>query len=222
MKHKWNVTPKEAIAIQNYLSDKIILNPLNNNEINLVGGADISFNRKSKTVYAGIIVLNYKSFEIVEQVTSISEVNFPYIPGLLSFREVPPLIKCWESLKTKPDVLLLDGHGIAHPRRFGLACHFGLYFDIPTIGCAKNRLIGEFQEPGINIRTYSALMENYEHLGYVYRSKSNVKPIFISPGHLTDQWSSLIIAENTIDRYRIPEPTRQAHLLVNKLRKNSI
>ena len=174
MQHSWDLTPKEAISLQKELATKINLKPLATDKINLIGGADISANKKSNEVYAGIIILNAETLQIVDKVTIITEVKFPYIPGLLSFREVPPLIKCWQSLKTKPDVLILDGHGIAHPRRFGLACHFGLYLNIPTIGCAKNRLVGEYDEPEKDYGSFSVLKENDEQLGSVYRSRTNV------------------------------------------------
>lgn len=217
----WNVKPEEARALQTNLREKIELSPLTK-KVKLLAGADISFNKYESTVYAGFIILDAISLQPFAHALTITEVNFPYIPGLLSFREIPALLKAWEMLEVKPDVVMVDGHGIAHPRRVGIATHFGLTTGCPTIGVAKKKLVGKFNEPPPEAGTYSDLVYEKEILGFVYRTKKNVKPVFISPGHLTSLSNVLEIVKGTTGKYRIPEPTRQAHLLVNQLRRNEI
>ncbi|MDQ2753160.1 MAG: endonuclease V, partial [Bacteroidota bacterium] len=142
----------------------------------------------------------------------------PYIPGLLAFREVPALSKAWENLTRKPDVLVLDGHGIAHPRRMGIATHFGIALQTPTMGCAKSLLTGKYVEPGMEAGSVSDLFHKDELIGKVLRTKKNVKPVFISPGNLITMDESLELIKQCVGKYRIPEPTRLAHLFVNELR----
>ncbi len=216
--HTWNLTPQEAIALQKQLATQIEIThyaPV----VRYIGGADISFNRGSDEVFAGIVVLDFSSLAIVEQRVVRTQANFPYIPGLLSFRELPPLLEVWEQLTLKPDVLMLDGQGLAHPRRFGLACHMGLWLNIPTLGCAKTHFIGEYTPPAETQGSYSELMDSGSQLGYVLRTKTRVKPVFISPGHRVALEQSLEWALAATGKYRIPEPTRQAHLAVNAARK---
>lgn len=216
-----NVSPEEARALQSSLREKIELSPLQK-EVKLIAGADISFNKYEKTVYAGFIILEIDSLTPFAHALAITETDFPYIPGLLSFREIPALLKAWEILAIKPDVIMMDGHGIAHPRRLGIATHFGLTTGCPTIGVAKKRLTGSFEEPKGEAGSYSPLVSENETLGLVYRTKNNVKPVFISPGNKTTLSDALELVNRTGGKYRIPEPTRQAHLLVNRLRRNEI
>ncbi len=197
----WNVTPKEAIEIQKKLRSEIKIQKLDR-EVKLIGGADISLNMFEKTAYAGIIVLTYPELEPVSKSLIVSEVNFPYIPGLLSFREIPSLLLAWEKLEIKPDVLMVDGQGIAHPRGMGIASHFGLIIDTPTIGVAKSQLT-----PGI---------------AHVLETKKNANPLYISPGHLIDFEDSLKIVKTCLKGYRLPEPTRLTHNLVNQLRRGEV
>ncbi|MFN6202671.1 MAG: endonuclease V, partial [Acidobacteriota bacterium] len=144
--HEWNLTPTAAVEVQRRLRDQIHLeNHLR--DVRTIGGADISFNRFSKVVYAGLVVIALPGLDIIDSVAIRTTVDFPYIPGLLSFREAPPLLEAWERLRRRPDLLMLDGHGIAHPRRFGIASHLGLLLDLPTIGCAKTRLVGHYTDP---------------------------------------------------------------------------
>jgi deoxyribonuclease V len=212
-----NLTPTEAIEIQQSLRNKISVQPLPI-EIKHIGGADISFNKYSEIVYAGIVVLNYPELTEVTSATIVTKTSFPYIPGLLAFREVPALVEAWDALSIKPDVLMLDGHGIAHPRRMGIATHFGVLQNIPTVGCAKSRLTGTFEEPDSTIFSQSELYHKQERIGYVLRSKKNCNPLFVSPGHLVSFEQSLELVKGCIKGYRLPETTRKAHLLVNKVR----
>ncbi len=219
--HPWNVTPDEAIKIQNKLRDLVKVENLKT-EINYIAGADISFDKGSNVVYAGIAVLKFPELEEIERSLVIMEVSFPYIPGLLSFRESPALIKAWEKIEVVPDVVVIDGQGIAHPRRFGIASHFGVLIDRPTIGCAKSLLIGKYDEPAEKAGSYSYLYDSGEIVGVALRTRDNVQPVFVSIGHKITLEESIKIILQTVKGFRIPEPTRHAHNLVNALRRGEI
>lgn len=212
-----DLTPTEAVAIQKELREKIKLGPLQK-PVTTVAGADISFNKYSETVYAGIVVLSFPNMQVLHTATTITSTKFPYIPGLLAFREVPALMEVWGKLEIKPDVLILDGHGIAHPRRVGIATHFGLAANTPTIGCAKSLLTGGYEEPDASPLSTSPLIDKQEQIGTVLRTKNKCKPVYVSPGHLITMQESLAIIKQCIRKHRIPEPTRLAHLLVNEIR----
>lgn len=207
----------QAIAHQNELRNQIRIEPLQQ-PITTIGGADISFNKYSEVVYAGIVVFSYPDLKIIGNATAISRTSFPYISGLLAFREVPALLEAWNKLEIKPDVMVLDGQGIAHERRLGIATHFGLITDVPSIGSAKSRLYGKYDEPANTPFAESPMYDKGELIGMAIRSKRNCNPIYVSPGHRVSMQQSVEIIKNCIHGYRIPEPTRQAHLLVNKIR----
>ncbi len=211
------LTPAEAIAYQQELRKSIQIRPLDK-PIHTIGGTDISFNKYEETVYAGIVIFSYPDMKPIGQSTAISRTSFPYISGLLAFREVPALLDAWNKLETKPDLMVLDGQGIAHERRMGIATHFGLETGVPAIGCAKSRLAGKYTEPANEPLAQSQLTDRGEFVGIALRSKRNCKPLFISPGNLVSIEQSVQIIINCIGKYRIPEPTRQAHLLVNQIR----
>jgi deoxyribonuclease V len=211
------LTPAQAIAYQNELRQQIRIEPLDK-PIHIIGGADISFNKYSETVYAGIILLKYPEMIVVGHASVISRTSFPYISGLLAFREVPALLEVWNKLEIKPDLLVLDGQGIAHERRLGIATHFGLVTDVPTIGSAKSRLRGRYEEPANEAFAQSPMYDGDGVIGTALRSKKNCNPIYISPGHRISMEQSVSVIKNCIRGYRIPEPTRQAHILVNKVR----
>jgi len=215
--HSWDLTPGEAIEVQQRLRNLVRLRPLAG-PVSAIAGADISFNKFSETVYAGVVVLSLPALRIIESAGVRSVAKFPYVPGLLSFREAPSLLEAWEKLKTKPDVLMLDGQGIAHPRRFGIACHVGVLLDLPTIGCAKSILVGRYGELGLEAGSRSPLVDRGEQVGVALRTKNKVSPVYVSPGHLIDLDSAVDLVLRSTGKYRQPEPTRQAHLLVNRLR----
>jgi deoxyribonuclease V len=219
--HKWSVDTKKAKELQKKLQKKIQLKSFNK-KIKTVAGCDVSFSRGSNIVYASIVILNYPGMEIIEEQFARDNATFPYIPGYLSFREIPVLIKAFKLIKRAPDIVLCDGQGLAHPRLFGLACHLGLMLDTPAIGCAKSHLVGEFKEPGHTKGNYSSIRYKGKKVGIVLRSRTNVKPIFISPGHKIDIKSSYRITMDCSGKYRIPVPTRLAHIAVNKYRMISI
>ena len=218
--HSWDLTRGEAIEVQKRLRNLVRLQPLAQ-PVHTIAGADISYNKYSETVYAGIVVLSLPDLRIIETAGVRSVAKFPYVPGLLSFREAPSLLEAWEKLKTKPDILTLDGQGIAHPRRFGIACHVGVLLDWPTIGCAKSILVGKYGELGLEAGSQAPLIDKGEQVGVALRTKNKVSPVYVSPGHLIDLDSSIDLVLRSITKYRLPETTRQAHLLVNRLRVES-
>ena len=219
--HSWNVSPPEAIKIQQELRSNITIEKFDKS-IEHVAGADISFDKGSNIIYAGVVVLKYPELTEVDRGLTVSRSTFPYIPGLLSFRESPAVLEAWEYLHIHPDVLLIDGHGYAHPRRFGLACHLGLLLDIPTIGCAKTVLVGRFEEPNREAGSFCPLIDRDEIVGAALRTTGGVTPVFVTVGHLVDLESAISVVLKCCRGYRIPEPTRQAHLLVNALRRGEV
>jgi len=219
--HSWDVGYHEAVALQNHLKDRLILTDTDETEtVTLIAGADISYARGSRLFFAVVVVLEFPSLVPVEKASHMAEVNFPYIPGLLSFRECPPLLAAFEKLTRTPDVVLFDGHGIAHPRGIGLASHMGLILDCPAIGCAKTRLFGTHGDVPAIPGDYAPLMKDHAVIGAVLRTKKNVRPIFVSIGHRIGLSRSVDIVMKSCRGYRLPEPTRQAHLAVNELRRD--
>ena len=216
--HRWDLPPKEAIALQKELRERISLVPFGK-EPALIGGCDVSMNRFAAEGFAGFVVLN-KELEVVDRAVIKDAIPFPYIPGLLSFREIPMLVKAWEKLERKPDVLVADGVGIAHPRRMGIATHLGLVLGIPTIGCAKSVLTGVYKEPGEEPGSVSFMHDpkTKEVIGAALRTKRKVKPVYVSPGHLITLEESIEIIKSGVIRHRLPEYTRRAHLCVNEYR----
>jgi deoxyribonuclease V len=216
--HDWNLSPKEAVALQRELADRVITStPLLSWE--LVAGADVSYNRYTTTLYAGVVVLRATDLTVVERRGLVAETTFPYVPGLLSFRETPVVLEALAQLQHVPDVVMCDGQGYAHPRRAGLACHVGLWLDRPCLGCAKTLLVGEHDELGAEAGSRANLMDKDEVVGAAVRTKHNVNPVYVSPGHRIDLESAIRVVLSTGAGYRVPEPTRQAHLYVNELRR---
>lgn len=218
MEHRFDVSPKEAVKLQQELRQKVRLSP-HTDEIHYIGGCDVSMNRFAKEGFAGFITLSNILEPVAESVVK-DTIPFPYVPGLLSFREIPMLLKAWEGLSIKPDVLVVDGIGIAHPRRFGIASHLGVLLDMPTIGCAKSVLVGTYEEPSNEPGAYTNLVDpkTDEVIGAALRTKRNVKPVFISPGHRITLSQSIALIQSCVRSHRLPEPTRLAHNLVNDYR----
>jgi len=220
--HPWDVTPREAVKIQKALCGRLRLGgKLFSGRIRRVGGADISYTRGDDRFFAAVVVLEWPSLRTVEEATHAEKVSFPYVPGLLSFREGPPLIRAFEKLKRTPDVVLFDGQGIAHPRGLGLASHMGLLLNVASVGCAKTKLVGEHGEVGAAAGAYAELFFKGRTVGAVVRTKERVRPIYVSQGHRVGFMQSIRLALSCCRGYRIPEPVRQAHLLVNRMRRLS-
>lgn len=215
---RFDLTPKEAIALQQELREQIRLVPLEKSP-KLIGGCDVSMNMFATEGFAGFVVLD-KTLRVVDHAVAKDRIPFPYIPGLLSFREIPMLVKAWKRLKTKPDVLVVDGVGMAHPRRMGIATHLGLVLGIPTIGCAKSVLTGVYTEPGDEPGSVSYMSDpkTKEIIGAALRTKRGVKPVYVSAGHLVTLKESIEIVKGGVIKHRLPEYTRQAHLAVNEYR----
>lgn len=213
-------TVAEATAIQNELRGNVELTPLKK-EPRTIAGADISYNRFSDDFFACVVVLSLPDLEEVEKVFAKGVATFPYVPGYLSFREIPTLLKAFEKLKKKPDVIMADGQGIAHPRRMGIAAHLGLLLDIPTFGCGKHRLFGVGEQPASRRGSTSLLRDpkSREVVGAYVRTKDKVAPVIISAGHKITLEESIQLTLRTGMSYRIPEPTRRAHNLVNAFRR---
>jgi len=223
--HRWNLSYSQARDCQNTLASRVRFTPLKKHP-KLIAGIDCAFSKDGKKIIAAVVVLKPPGFAPVETASALRNVTFPYIPGLLSFREAPVCIAAVEKLKTRPDIFIIDGQGIAHPRRLGLAAHLGLFFDKPTIGCAKSRLTGFFEDPPSEKGTYSLLKDKksvkqdtqYETIGAVVRTRTNVKPLFVSVGNKCLLKDAIKITLRCTTKYRLPEPTRLAHQLVGKLR----
>ena len=218
--HPWNLTAAEAIALQKELAGRVDAHtPLDRCE--LIAGADVSYNRFSNTIYAGVVVLRREDAAVVEKRGAVCETAFPYVPGLLSFREAPALLEAFARVEAEPDVVMLDGQGLAHPRRFGLACHVGLWLDRPCLGCAKSLLTGKFKVLGRQAGETAPLVDKQEIVGQAVRTKTGVRPVYVSAGHRIDLDSAVQVVLAGCRGYRLPEPTRQAHLHVNALRREA-
>jgi deoxyribonuclease V len=215
--HPWNLDYASARRLQTELAAKVRQDHFPG-PVNTIAGVDCAFSRDKKRIAAVVVVLRLPDFELIEQADCVLPVTFPYIPGLLSFREAPACLSAAEKLKTTPDVFLIDGQGIAHPRRLGLASHLGLFLNRPTIGCAKSRLIGDYDDPPAARGSSSPLKDKGETIGAVLRTKTAVKPLFISVGHLCRLDDALRITLQCCTRYRLPEPSRLAHQLVTRLK----
>lgn len=221
--HVWDVTPQAAIGVQKALAGRIrtdVHMPLES--VRLVGGVDVSAVRDDPLLTAGAVIWDRLSGEVVETASAQANGTFPYVPGLLSFREIPVLLQALAFLQHEPDIFLVDGHGIAHPRRLGIAAHIGLLMDRPTVGVAKSRLVGTFDEPGGRAGDRAPLMDRGENIGTVLRTKERSNPVFVSPGHRIDRESADAIVLACLRGYRLPEPTRLAHRFVNDVRTGVI
>jgi len=209
-------SPKAAIELQKKLSRKVVLKPLRK-KIRTVAGFDLAFLSKNKAV-AGVVLFEWPGMKEMNRLSCKAPVSFPYIPGLLAFREISALLKLWKRIKRKPDLIFIDGQGIDPPRRLGIASHFGLLIRRPTIGVAKSRLVGEFENPAQRKGSASSLKYKGKIVGSVLRTQNHTKPVFVSPGHLINLPDSIRWTLAVRGKYRIPEPTRQADIYVGALK----
>lgn len=212
--HEWPTRVDQARAIQERLRGLVVKRDAFP-RIRRVAGVDIGIDRKAGRAHAAAVVLAYPGCEILEQAVAIRKIRFPYVPGYLSFREIPPIMAALERLSAQPDVIICDGHGIAHPRRFGLACHLGVLTGIATIGAAKSRLTGAYAEPGMSKGDWTFLEDKGETIGAVLRSRARVQPIFVSIGHKVSLPGAIRIVLECCTRYRLPETTRAADRLAS-------
>ena len=212
--HTWDVPPREAIAIQERLRHAVVLED-DFGPLQRVAGVDVGFEAGGSITRAAVAVLSFPELVLVESAIARLPTSFPYVPGLLSFREAPAVLQALASLSRPPDLLVCDGQGLAHPRRFGLACHLGLLAGLPAIGAAKSRLLGEHVSPGPLRGDWQPLIDRGEVIGAALRTRPGTKPIFVSPGHRVSLASAIDLALQCTGRFRIPEPTRQAHRLAS-------
>jgi deoxyribonuclease V len=215
---RWNLTPRAAMRLQERLRERVVLED-RFGPIRFVAGADLAFDPETDVAVAGVIVYRYPELIEVERRMARRKLRFPYVPGLLSFRESPGLIAAFARLRTEPDLILIDGHGRAHPRLFGIACHIGVVFDKPTIGCAKSLLVGEHAEPGRKAGATTPLILRGEQVGTVLRTRNDIKPLYVTTGHRVSLASAVEIVRNCCDGFRIPKPTREADHFVRELRR---
>jgi deoxyribonuclease V len=214
--HLWKVTPEQAIRIQKNLRHRIILKK-SFSRVRTIGGGDVSYQKEGNSLFGAMVVLSFPHMETLDVATACGKISFPYLPGLLTFREGPILIKIFQKLRIRPDVLLFDGQGIAHPRGVGLATHLGIWFNLPSIGCAKTPLLGESVLPRPSKGSFELIQDNGREVGVVLRTKDRVRPVFVSPGHRIDLPTSLRLVLESCQGFRIPEPLRRAHQVSRQL-----
>ena len=209
-RHDWNVSPQEAIELQKTLAAEVISNqPIDIASVKLVAGVDVSV--KDNVSQAAVVILKYPELEVIETVLAKRPTPFPYIPGLLTYREGPVLEEAFQKLQHEPDVFIFDGMGIMHPRRIGIASHMGVWLQKPTIGCGKTYFLGTYDEPAQERGSWSLVHHKGDVIGSVLRTRDKVKPVYISPGNLADLPTSLDLVLRCTPKYRLPEPIRQAH-----------
>jgi len=208
--HDWNLTTPQAIQLQKQLAHEVVAEDRFDAPVKTVAGIDLGYNAKNDTSRAVVVVLKFPELELVESAEAILPIQFPYVPGLLSFRETPVAIKALEKLQTAPDLILCDGQGFAHPRRFGVACHIGLITDVPTIGVAKSLLVGKFENLGEPRGSVAPLIHRNEQVGVALRTKDKVQPVFVSVGHRINLKTATDLVLQCAPKYRLPETTRLA------------
>lgn len=214
---RWNMTPREAMRWQERMRDRVVEKD-DFGAIRSVAGADMAFDPVTQMAVAGVVVYRFPSLEEIERVWASRKLRFPYVPGLLSFRESPVLLAAFAKLRTEPDLLLIDGHGRAHPRLFGIACHIGILFDKPVIGCGKSILVGEHEELQRKPGSTAPLVFKGRCVGTALRTRDGIKPIYVTVGHRISLESAVRIVQQCVDGTRIPKPTREADHYVRRLR----
>ena len=221
-KHTWKVSPKEAKSIQLSLKGMLTFHTkIDFSQIRTIAAADISYNRFDDQLYAVVVFVNVPKLNLTDVYSTQAKASFPYIPGFLSFREIPPLLDIFKKISIAPDIIFCDGQGIAHPRGFGLASHLGIILDVPTIGCAKSVLVGKYVEPSLSKGSTSPLLYQEQEVGAAVRTRKGVKPVFVSVGHKLCLDDAVKIILQCSPKFRIPEPLRLAHRMVNEMRKFS-
>jgi deoxyribonuclease V len=216
--HRWSLTPREAVAVQRRLVDRVS-RVAPKQSPRLIAGLDAAFTRDGERCIAGAVLWDIDRREVIEEHFATRPLRFPYVPGLLSFRETPALLAALRKLDHTPDAVMCDGHGIAHPRRFGIACHVGVLIDLPSIGCGKSRLVGEEREPARRRGSRTRLVHRGETIGALLRTREGVKPVYVSIGHRMDQKTAERVTLACAIGYRLPEPTRLADRLVARAKR---
>lgn len=219
--HRWDVTPSEAVALQERMCSGLIVRggPRRPRKI---AGADVAYDDASGRCFAAVVVMSVPEMEVVEQVTAESAISFPYMAGLFAFREGPALLAAFAKLRCRPDLIIFDAHGLAHPRRFGLASHLGYLLDVPSIGCAKSLFVGEHAKLAAHAGSSAWLIDRGEAVGAAVRTRTGVRPIYISPGHRVGMRAAIVLALMAVTRYRVPEPLRMASILAQRCKREAL
>jgi deoxyribonuclease V len=217
--HDWNLSPQEAINLQKQLAFEIFREDVFDKPIKTVAGIDLGYDANTNRSRAVVVVLKFPELELIETAEAILPIQFPYIPGLLSFRETPVAIKALEKLENAPDLILCDGQGIAHPRRFGIACHIGLIAEVPTVGVAKSILVGRFENLGETRGSLAPLVHRKEEIGVALRTKDKVQPVYVSVGHRISLETAVKYVLQCTPKYRLPETTRLADKMASYRKK---
>lgn len=217
--HRWDLSPQEAIVLQNTLRAMVQhQNSFDPTKVKRIAGADVSYSKQDNLLFAVVVVFSFPGLKLLEEKSFTAEATYPYVPGLLAFREGPSLIKAFKSIETVPDLVMFDGQGVSHPRGFGIATHLGVLLDKPSIGVAKTVLVGTYQEPALERGFNTSLLKDGREIGGVVRTRKRVKPVFVSAGHKIDLETAVDFVLKCSTRYRLPEPVRYAHMEANQLR----
>lgn len=217
IQHPWNLSPSEAIALQEQLRPQVITRD-DFGTLRFIAGVDVGFEADGTITRAAVVVLRFPELQIIDQALVRTPTSFPYVPGLLTFREAPAVLQALEQLSALPDMIMYDGQGIAHPRRMGIAAHVGLITGLPSIGAAKSRLVGQHAPVGEQHGDWSPLVHQGEVIGAALRTRPGTKPMYVSPGHRVGLESAIRIVLACAPKYRLPEPTRQAHHIASELK----
>jgi deoxyribonuclease V len=218
LSHSWDITPRQAVGLQRELADQVRIEPLAG-EVATVAGADCAFSADGRRILAAAVLCEARTMAVLANAWAVLPCRFPYVPGLLSFREAPAVIEAVGKLPRRADLLMIDGQGLAHPRRLGIASHVGLWLDLPTIGVAKSRFCGEHRQPGRRRRCWTQLRHDGQVVGAVLRTADGVKPLYVSIGHRLTLHDAIAWTLRCCRGYRLPEPARQAHQFVSRLKK---
>lgn len=217
--HSWDVSVEEAVELQVRLAERARKAAPFRGRVCTIAGADLAYDKRGDRIWAAVVLFSYPELQRIEEAVDTCRVHFPYIPGLFSFREAPPILGCLERLRSRPDVIMLDAHGIAHPRRFGLASHVGLLASIPSIGCAKSRLVGEHDPVRSARGSQEPVYYDDSKVGAALRTRSGVRPVYVSPGYRLSLRNAADMVLACAHGHRIPEPIRAAHDLANRARR---
>ncbi|MCC2645150.1 MAG: nfi [Burkholderiales bacterium] len=220
--HKWNLSVPEAVRVQKELAGRIRVDKLKIDNIRYIAGIDCAPSSDMSKYFAAAVIWDIQSRQMLEYHIAHAPLTFPYVPGLLSFREIPAIIEVMKKINQMPDILMVDGHGIAHPRSMGIAAHVGLIFDLPAFGCGKSLLYGKYTEPALERGSFSPLIAKDKIIGNVIRTRSNVKPVFVSIGHKADLETITELTISCSGRFRLPEPTHLADKLVAQKEDKSV
>ena len=218
-RHRWHLTPRQAIALQNRMRGRLTIRD-GPRAPRLIAGADVAYAKERARCFAAVVLIELPGLAVVEAVTAEAKIVFPYVPGLLSFREGPALLAAFARLKRRPDLIMFDAHGLAHPRRFGLASHLGYLLGIPSVGCAKSILVGEHAPLETEAGSSAWLIDRGERVGAAVRTQDGVRPVYVSPGDGVGFRQAIRLALKATGKYRVPEPTRQADILVEKFKRD--